>query len=480
MPFSLQVMNQPVVWANGSWVTPCEAVFTGPSVLALHAGSSAAVETLQREVADILLRRGVPIASSLPEAVSAALLSRPEMEGRKLTPAFLRRYVSRAVTASMLLEELPAAERLSSASTLLSFCLADAPWEQPGELKHLSGVALLPLESGELGALSERQRDVLIVPASSREQHLFRGTLACGKIIAAPADTALGQQLALLAAAPAPTNIKLLNDDTLATELLPHALPPAWHEQTHVPSKEGPEKAWLMELLASLRDRLGSETVAPGKALARWPMLPAMRGTEPCQVLCAPTAEAALLIEGSWSAETSGALLASGCSLIGNDTVVRMPPWSCINAATGAGVLTALASSALAATPELTASQRDALRLFLLQQRWFGRGGIEPDSDHIITLRRLPMYRCCGTGSADHLFTSLISTTSPDEAQPWFVAPATLPTAALPPSFVVSTSPAEASILVKVRLLWIVFARKNEYVVLVVQKLHLGTHHGVD
>ena len=260
----------------------------------------------------------------------------------------------------------------------------------------------------------------LLYVATPAQQRLL-ASVAPGALLAPPADSSLGRQLAALAAALPGCNVRTLDVPALATAFFPHLLPPGWRGRGLVvpftPGQHGQPSLETLQLMWEAVAGSGPGSAASGggvaalAALAEWPLLPAQASAlhaaeaagglataagEPTAAtsgrgplassLCSPGP--GLLEQGSWAEPVATALAKLGCRLVepppsssssgreveaGTVAAVAgaVPAWvwrACVQPATGAGALAAIAGTGGgAAWREIGAAERDALRAFLLQ-----------------------------------------------------------------------------------------------------------------
>ena len=484
------LLTQAVLWSaarGGCWVAPAVAIYMPPST----SDSSG----LEQRIAVLLRKGGVPVVDAVPAVLIQNLLTcHPHLKATNvLSPAYLRRHLAAAKGLSQLTlrnENDDDDDVLQVSTACLEYCLMDEPWLQNDKgktgLADLVGVPLIQLADGSLGSLSLRQPSsssstvataLLLLPTSAQQLALFKDQLA-GQLIDVVNDTTLSTQLRQVAASGV-VNIRALDVDGVAAEVLPAYLHSSWKNQLCVsaaaPSEDGGgvDAEWLLQLwdvLSSCENNnnnnnnknRGETTASSSSSLANWPLIPALHRGE--AVFAAPSPFSGLVEEGAFTEAAMSALSRLGCAFVPLKIAKRLPEWvrsSCIHSATGPGVLEALNHARGGAAIEVLHDEEvDALRSFLLQSRWFdesssrssggGDGGGGDGDSTVQQLRLMPIYRCCTRGIT--VTTSASKFTSLQGKECFLVPTEFTELAALPSEFIHSTSAGESQVLVKVRL----------------------------
>jgi len=450
---------------GGGWVPPSKAVFLLPSD---SAEGPSQQHSQQQKVATMLLRDGVPIVENVPSVIINSLLRlHPALGASMLSPAFFRRHLGATGTLPGLhndgQHEYNSEETLfDCAISCLEYCLSDAPWENSAvSLADLNGVPLIPMVDRSLRSLhidaDNDETQPLLVPTAADDIELFRGKLA-SRIIDVHVNDVLDKHLIQLAKSNA-ANVCMLDYAGIVDYALPAYLPPEWRGKMHVPyDRDGPTEEWIAHLWRLLVSRY--QQCQPGatdrasKALSSWPLLPAIRGGEKC--LSAPHPAAGLVSEGGWTESTGKALEHFGCVFV-SPAIASCIPESlrrtvCISPATGQGILSALVHllgthSNAKNIDNLGSEERDGLRAFLLQARWFSGPVTVESQQQLDTLKGLPIFRRCGVLPSIPEVDQFISL---EGGGHFYVAPRGFhPLSALPENFV-QASDSEADVLEKV------------------------------
>ena len=491
--FYLLLIDQPVVWSaaeGGTWVAPSFSIFSKSA-----SSSSKDKQSLESRMASMLLNEGLPVLDGrIPDILVENLLKyHPQLaENNILSPAFLRRHLGEK-------GRLPASveNEAGAHAACLQYCLRDLPSEG---LQDLMGVPLLPLADGSLGFFVSATTGVrpLLLPVAAEADCVdsFTSKLA-GRLIALDSSTTehheeeqtLREQLVALAAS-GRVNLRVLDAAGIAEEVLPMYLPASWQNQLCVGIKESSIEIedisieWVLKLwkvvgAASENNTIKGSTASNGggfsdrfitglEALAKWPLIPAEK--QKCPVFAAPTPSAGLLEEGAFTEAAMTALSKLGCAFVSLHVSKQLPEMvrnQCIHPATGLGVLTALlhvfkaktsitpgASSEESPTEMLLDEEKDALRTFLLQPRWF-ESASSLDTELATQLLSLPIYRCCTRGGSNSNPAASPSPTSVmftdiKSGEKYLVPDGFNEYAALSSDFIYSSSPGEAHVLVKV------------------------------
>jgi len=476
---------------------------------------SSSHSSLENRMASMLLNEGLPVLDPcIPDVLVSNLLKyHPQLlQNNILSPAFLRRHFGEKGRLPVSVEKEAGAHAACLKYCLLDSPGDNGDGVEG--LQDLLGVPLLPLADGTLGFLVEATAGVrpLLLPVSTptagskavkgeSSVDLFKAKLV-GRLISLDSTTTtaveeqeeqqeLREQLVQLAASKL-VNLRVLNAIGIAEEVLPVYLPPSWQNQLCVdvsPSSstdiEPVSVEWMLKLwkvIADAEDSTassgsdGNGTSTRGKtslkALAKWPLIPAEKQKIP--VFAAPTPSAGLLEEGAFTEAAMSALSKLGCTFISLQVSKQLPEMvtksGCIHPATALGVLTALShvfkatknavttnirgsvEDSKEAALSLSDEEKDALRAFLLQSRWFEGGTFQ--AEVTTQLLSLPIYRCCtrrnrsayssAATTPSLMFSDLI------DGEKYLVPDGFTNYAALSSNFIYPTSPGEAHVLVKV------------------------------
>lgn len=493
----------PCVWSafrdGGAWVAPQDAIFVAHS-----ASKNAYLTKLEQDIASLMLQEGFPVVSNVPQHVMNGLqpsLATRSGQDQILSPAYLRQLLSKSKKLLCATSE----NHVHAATLCLEYCLSDEAWRNDEKecLDHLIGIPLLPLRNGSLGTLSSSKNDPLLFVSSQQAYlDLFQDTLSA-QLIAVPnsnidSTSLLGKYLSDISQLRTRTsyryNLCYLDIPCITEHILPKYLPSVWRGQIFADDRSAIESGlalngavnidWISRLWAAfaMQDQATWSIDELREALSQWPLIPVQRGVSPTGshrstdkkdansvlTLAAASPAAALLMEGSWTEAIGSSLLKLGCAFVSTETMQVLPRWlssSSVQEATCRGVLAAMlhrTQGPLCSTDLLTSEiesltneERDALRSFLLQQRWFV-GASSMTLEQMTMLKSLPIYKlCCSNQVGDSIdashcrYTSLLHN-SRDEAE-YFVAPEDFPhLAALPDCFIHPSSKVEAEILTTV------------------------------
>jgi sacsin len=281
-------------------------------------------------------------------------------------------------------------ERQGAAAALMQYCLQDMG-SDASLAAELHGLQLVPMLDGSIATLRLQSRGdsgTLLLLAMSAQQLNSFGPAMSSSFLAYAADSLLGA--ALLAVTKAVRcNIQPLTVTAVGSALLPRLLPAEWHGQSrvqHTPELEGhPSLAWLQQFWSCIQQPAAEDMASALAALQAWPLIPSRRSTAAGapSLLCAPSAAAQLLQEGSWTEPVSSALLKLGCSFVDAEAWEMLPVWvrqACVAEPTGSGVLGAIRAGGAAVAADFDAAgiepeERDAVRAFMIQVGKLGRGG---------------------------------------------------------------------------------------------------------
>eukprot|EP00884_Botryococcus_braunii_P020227 jgi/Botrbrau1/6889/Bobra.67_3s0008.1 len=432
--FYLQAAAHPVMWTEtkgGNWIEPRagllpdEAILTYPDLARLVTG----VE--------------IPLIGPLPDAVLMAC--RHNMPGvPTVKPSVLRQSFRRHRPHNYLMQ-LSLDERIKVAAQALQYCLSDLGTGRDGRDgsngEELEGLPLVVLRDGSIASLRRRippsraaqprdhVEDIFVVSPAQRE--LFQRNAP--SLVAYEVGTPLGDRLAEIART-GNWNLQTLSAEALAATFLPTVLPLAWRgrEQVAWQASSLPPQ-FLQGLWGLLREM---PNLAP---LEAWPILPVRGGH---LVRAQPASQ--VLEEGSWSEGVESGLKALGCHVIDAPalgTEASAPQaCGCVFPATGRGLLAALAvGTGLSGSSRLSPAERDQLRSFLLQERWYR--GYDPSEAEMEVLRKLPIYVAANSHPLQPQYT--------DVASSRLVAPADTAHELLSPDFIRSPTEGETAVLVQ-------------------------------
>lgn len=484
----------------------------------VNSSSSSSYSSLKGKMASMLLHEGLPVLDTcIPDVLVSNLLKyHPQLvQNNILSPAFLRRHLGEKGRLPVSIEKEAGAHAACLLYCLLDSPWNDGYGVEG--LQDLMGVPLLPLADGSLGFLVEASAGVrpLLLPIAAPTAgnnavkgedfvDLFKTKLA-GRLISLDNATTttteqqeqqqhLREHLVQLAASKR-VNLRELNAIGIAEEVLPVYLPLSWQNQLCVeinPSSIDVELTsveWMLKLWKVIADAENTNNTASNgsdadgistrrksslEALAKWPLIPAEKNKTP--VFAAPSPSAGLLEGGAFTEAAMSALSKLGCTFISLQVSKQLPEMvaknGCIHPATALGVLTALShvfsptknaptgniKSSVEDSKEtallLSAEEKDALRAFLLQSRWFE--GETLQATLATQLLSLPIYRC---GTRRRITSAVYSSSAPSpsvmfsdliDGEKYLLPDGFTDYAALSSDFIYSSSPGEAHVLVKV------------------------------
>ncbi len=501
------VVDQPVLWSaagqqSGMWVAPSTAIFS----------SSFSSSLEKRMALMLLNEGLPVLDTCIPDAIVENLLKyHPQLsQNNILTPSFLRRQLGEKGRLPVSAEKEPGAHAACLQYCLLDSPWDGGSVEGLKDLMGVPLLPLADASLGFLLETTAGVRPLLLpmmkVMTGSEQQEcvdLFKSKLA-GRLVSLDSDPTtagskaeeqeqqqqqLREKLGQLALSNL-VNLRVLDAACIAEEVLPVYLPASWYNKlcvtinsTTTTSSSTSENSleiedvsveWVLKLwkilaaaensiVSSTNTHFTTESTTKGlESLSKWPLIPAEK--QKSLVLAAPTPFSGLLEEGSFTEAAMSALSKLGCAFISLQTSTKLPEMvkksQCIHPATGLGVLNALRHVVVSAAKReeesdeqviaemLLDEEKDALRAFLLQPRWFEEEKTPILQEKLIVqLRALPIYRCCSRNSfstSSVLFSDLV------DGEKYLVPDGFNEYAALSSNFIYASSAGEAHVLVEV------------------------------
>ncbi|KAK2972747.1 hypothetical protein RJ640_019395 [Escallonia rubra] len=375
------IVDSPVLYSNvdgGKWVTPVEAF--------LHDMEFAR----SRELGEALVQLEVPIVH-LPNALLDMLLKcASTFQLKVVTPDTVRHCLRKNRTVSTLSR--------SYKLILLEYCLEDLIDTDVGE--HAYDLPLLPLASGDFGLFSVVSKGTSYFICNDLEYILLQKI--SDRVINHNISENILTRLSAIAKASS-TNLIVFNVKILL-QFFPRFVPDDWKYKTKVswdPKDDSsyPTSTWFRLFWQYLRGQREALSL-----FGDWPILPSLSGH-----LHRPYRESKLLNVEQLSDKMRDLLVKIGCKVLDSNYGVEHPDLvHYVCDANGAGVLESIYdvvstndSIRQAFLHNLEAGERDDLRRFLLDPKWY-MGNIMTDSD-IRSCKRLPIYRVFPGESADSI-----------------------------------------------------------------------------
>ncbi|XP_059656455.1 uncharacterized protein LOC132303270 isoform X2 [Cornus florida] len=367
---------------GGKWVSPVEAF--------LHDEEF----SKSMELGEALVQLGMPIVH-LPNVLLNMLLKCASSFRQKLvTPDSVRNYLreSKSVITLSRFYKL----------TLLEYCLEDLIDGDAGA--HAYDLPLLPLANGDFGFLSESSKGISYFICNESEYMLLQPI--SDRIIDHNIPLNILSSISAIAKA-SKTNLTLFNINYLL-QLFPKFVPADWKHKTKVlwdPKSDSshPSSSWFVLFWQYLRDHCENLSL-----FGDWPILPSLSGH-----LFRPSRQSKLLNVEHLSDKMQDLLVKIGCKILNSSYGVEHSDLShYVYGADCAGVLGSIFDvassndSIMQTFHYLGVEERDELRQFLLDQKWYiGKGMADAD---IWNCKRLPIYRVyCGESAQNSQYSDL-------------------------------------------------------------------------
>ncbi|XP_028766970.1 sacsin [Neltuma alba] len=367
------ISNAPVLYSNlegGKWVSPGKAF--------LHDQKFSKTKDLGLA----LIQLGMPVVH-LPNPLFETLLKYDS--SKVVTPGTVRQFI----------RECNAYVNLSKPFkvVMLEYCLEDLVDDDVGMEAY--NLPLLPLANGEFGLFLEASKGISYFICDELEYMLLQPV--SGRVIDQSIPSNILSRLSAIAKS-SKTNLTVFNIRHFV-ELFPAFMPCDWKFKKKVhwdpESSQKPSLSWFMLFWQYLRNQ--SETLS---LFSDWPILPSTSGD-----LLRPSRQLKLIKGDNFSNSLKDILVKIGCNILNPSYVVEHPDLcnyvydgnaagvleSIFNTFSGAGILQTFLGN-------LTAEERNVLREFLLDPKWYV--GCSMDELILTYCRKLPIYQVYGGESA--------------------------------------------------------------------------------
>lgn len=360
------ISNAPVLYSNlegGKWVSPGEAF--------LHDQEF----TKTKDLGLALIQLGVPVVH-LPNHLFEMLLKYDS--SKVVTPGRVRQFIRE----SKIRVNLSRTFKL----VLLEYCLEDLVDDDVGMEAY--DLPLLPLANGEFGSFSEASKGISYFICGELEYKLLQPV--SGQVIDQSIPSNILNRLSAIAKS-SMTNITVFNIYHFI-ELFPAFMPSDWKFKNKVhwdpESSQKPTSSWFMLFWQYLRDQ--SETLS---LFSDWPILPSTSGD-----LLRPSRQLKMIKGNDFSISLKDILVKIGCNILNPSYAVEHPDLrNYVHDGNAAGVLESIfntcSSAGLLQTflDNLTAEERNVLREFLLDPKWYAGGSM--DEPVLSYCKKLPIYK---------------------------------------------------------------------------------------
>ncbi|BDA44284.1 probable Sacsin [Coccomyxa sp. Obi] len=427
-----------VAWTDsegGRWIAPKDALLPHEAC------------TADSQLLSAFCREGMPLVTGTPMSLLSSWLTQTPGT-RTITPSWAREYL-RAKGARFGLKQRPPQELADEAAAMLAYCLADLDLSNPEAVAQLAGLHIVQTLQGGLVALQPCQAGVQPFLLATGEQQQLLPSSQASLVLHCQAESELGGKL-LAVASSGPLNLKPLTAESLAETVLPELLPTQWRSQETL--VWDPEAAASGHVNAEVLRKLWSllATLPDLSALQAWPLVPVHKNR-----LCQLSIPSKVVEEGAWAEGVTAALSRLGVHVLDSSVLPLADMGSArslVNAATGSGVLAAISNAAGGdlgrvgrnlITGGATSAERQQLRIFLLQERWFSGSGCVTMEQHML-LKALPVYEAAAAPGAETPGGAFL-----DLLEDRFLAPGGTDEALLAPSFLKPAPAGEARVLVE-------------------------------
>ncbi|CDP11009.1 unnamed protein product [Coffea canephora] len=376
------ISDSPVMYSEvqgGTWISPAGAF--------LH---DVEFSSKSKQISEALVQLGMPVVQLPNSLFNMFLNSASGVQHKVVTPDSVRNFLRGRSSTSVI-------DR-SSNLMLLEYCLEDLVDDDVG--KHALNLPLLPLANGDFGSLSEASKGISYFICNDLE-HLLLQQISERLIDKNIPPNILSRLLAIARVSGA--NIKVFNLNEFLL-LFCKFVPAGWKYQMEVhwdPSTNSnhPATSWFVLLWRYLNNQCEKLSL-----FGEWPILPSLSGH-----LYRPCREIKLLCVDKLSEKMQNLLVKIGCKILNSNYGIDHPDlFHYMYDADGVGVLksifdvfTSSDSIEQVFLQCLTAEERDELRHFLLDPKWY-IGNFMDDSD-ILDCKRLPIYSMHGQGSTENL-----------------------------------------------------------------------------
>ena len=409
--------NAPVLYSElegGKWVAPIEAF--------LHDEEFSKT----KELSEALLQLGMPIVH-LSNPLSTMLLKYASgFQQKVVTPEAVRHFLRKCKSLVALIKNYKL--------VLLEYCLEDLIDADVGI--HAYNLPLLPLASGEFGLFSEASKGTSFFICNDLEYLLLQKI--SDRLIDRNIPVNILSRLSAIAKFQN-TNLLVFSVHNLL-HLFHHLVPADWEYKSKVlwdpdSNHDHPTQSWFNLFWQYLRDRCEKLSLFDD-----WPIFPASSGH-----LYRASRQSKLINANNISDEMQNLLVKIGCKVLNSNCRVEHPDLSqYVCDASGAGVLESIFDAAssngsiMRTLHILGTGERDQLRSFLLDPKWYIGGRI--DGSSIRNCQKLPIYKVHGGGSNQFRFSDL-------ESSRKYLPPLDIPDCFMGGEFIISSSNSEEEIL---------------------------------
>lgn len=322
-----------------------------------------------------LLQAGMSVVTMLPR-LTHLLVQRAVQRPQILVPAMVRQHLHSNPSISN--------QSTSHAGALLEFSMSDVDDGDVSCLRELYGLPLLPLLDGRVASLGDTTgtTPTLYVPTAA-ETELFGKHAPQSLLDIEAVSSELGQRLRDIAAKEK-TTLRCVTIPALVQVLLPAVLHVAWRGQKVAAWTDEPSEEWVRGLWSWMANQKEQDLLL----LALYPVLPTtshqLVAPQPLQL------STTLVPEGAeWLEALSSLLQKLGCFILDDSLMNTSMPGLRVVAhrPTGLGVLACLHNQLKSSgystasdwfhTLEVQTEEKNMLREFLMQLRWFA-GQREP------------------------------------------------------------------------------------------------------
>lgn len=382
------IVQSPVLYTDvggGKWVSPTESF--------LHDEEY----TDKEELANVLLQLGKHIVR-LPNSLRNMLLkSTTDFQWNVITPDTVRCFIRDCSSVS----SLSSAQRV----LLLEYCLEDLLDSDVGRCAN--NLPLLPLANGSFGSFSEASKGISLFICNELERELLQQVP--DRVIDGNLSNKIMKRL-LGVADCSGANLVVFKPEYLV-QLLDKIMPPEWRFKSKVLWEHGraqnnhPTPSWFVIFWQYLRCNCENLSL-----FHEWPILPSISGH-----LYRSSKQSKLINVEILSERLKCVLVKVGCKIFDTKYGIEHPDLSYyVGDATGPAVLesifdvvTSSGGVVLTCLFVLEAEDRNELRNFLLDSKWY-ISGYMGDSD-IWKCKKLPIYAVYGEESDDNFhFSDLV------------------------------------------------------------------------
>ena len=415
------ISGAPVLYSDlegGKWVSPMEAFIHDEEFLK------------SKELGEALMQLGMPIVH-LPTILSNMLVKGgSKFQQKVVTPDSVRHFLRECWDLSTLDK--------SYKLVLLEYCLEDLIDIDVGT--HACNLPLLPLANGDFGSFSEASKGISYFICNDLEYMLLEPIH--DKVIDQNVPHNITSRLSAIAKS-LKANLCIFNVHYLL-QFFPRFVPAEWKYNNKVswdPESccKHPTSAWVMLFWQYLKNHCQKLSL-----FSDWPILPSISGH-----LYSASRQSKLINAEKLSEKIRNILIKIGCKILNPNYGVDHADLShYVNDGNGAGILesiydvVALNDGVMSTVfDNLKADERDELRGFLLDPKWYF-GGSMNESD-IRNCKRLPIYKVYALGSTSGLnFSDL-------EGSQKYLPPVDIPEHFLGDEFIICSSNSEEGILLR-------------------------------